>query len=102
MLNTDKLNNRNALIKMSIESIDFHWSESGIVSGQFKEGSKITDLDKLEKVLMAAAIDVGEGNGYDKTKMTVNFRNGDSFTIRMDLNASETCLYSTIAYYLFD
>lgn len=57
-----------------------HWSESP----EFRDGESLPFRD-FERRAAKAAADKGRGGGYDKTKITVTFDNGDTYECRLDL-----------------
>ncbi|MEZ8084208.1 DUF3560 domain-containing protein, partial [Enterovibrio norvegicus] len=68
--------------KVVIQSIYVHWSESNFL----KDDCDIT-LDEYERRSKMEARDIGRGNGYAKTKISITYGNGESETLRHDINA---------------
>lgn len=61
-----------------------YWSESS----EFKD-KELLPFAEFERIAKRAAMAVGEGNGYDKTKIRVLFSDGEYYDTRLDLCPGE-------------
>jgi hypothetical protein len=82
-------NTMNTVIKITL-----HWSENSEINRRFKaiKGNielEIT-LNAFTLACKAASLSAPkQGEGYDKTKFTVHFTDGDVATLRLDLTQNE-------------
>ncbi|MDF4820327.1 DUF3560 domain-containing protein [Vibrio parahaemolyticus] len=74
-----------------IESVDVIWSESGY----FTDGETLTLAQYNDKSSLEA-LEIGRGNGYAKTKVTIHYQGGEVETRRHDIDAD----YPTLTVYL--
>ncbi|EGU42433.1 DUF3560 domain-containing protein [Vibrio scophthalmi] len=74
-----------------IEKIEVVWSESN----HFEDGEILTLAQYNEKSIMEA-LEIGRGQGYAKTKITVHFQGEEADTMRHDIDAD----YPTLNIYL--
>ncbi|EGU31254.1 hypothetical protein VII00023_22764, partial [Vibrio ichthyoenteri ATCC 700023] len=65
-----------------IEKIEVVWSESN----HFEDGEILTLTQYNEKSIMEA-LEIGRGQGYAKTKITVHFKGEEADTMRHDIDA---------------
>ncbi|EGU37791.1 hypothetical protein VII00023_13287, partial [Vibrio ichthyoenteri ATCC 700023] len=65
-----------------IEKIEVVWSESN----HFEDGEILTLAQYNEKSIMEA-LEIGRGQGYAKTKITVHFQGEEADTMRHDIDA---------------
>ncbi len=84
--------NLKSVIRMSIESITVHHTESSYLNDSlgktncFNIEKTYTDLPMLENEFALAGSQVPIDAGSDKTQITINFINGEKIPARMDLN----------------
>lgn len=76
-----------SLRKPSIKTVLVHWSECGI----FKDETTYT-FDEYTKLANQAAIINGNEGGYLKTKITINYSNGDEYGMRHDIGCDQANL----------
>ncbi|QFS87575.1 MULTISPECIES: LPD25 domain-containing protein [unclassified Marinobacter] len=74
-------------------SVLVHWSESR----RFMTDNTVMPFEKFEQTARMAANDNPPGSGYDKTKITVNFDNGEEYACRLDLCQNEDCDFQSHA-----
>ncbi|MFC1502801.1 DUF3560 domain-containing protein [Pseudomonadota bacterium] len=65
-----------------IKSVEVVWSESNEFSG-----GEVLTLEQYNEKASRAALEIGRGEGYDKTKVMMNFENGERHELRHDINA---------------
>lgn len=85
-------------LKIKPFSVLVHWSESR----EF-ENDQLLDFAEFESKALKVALS-NINCGYDKTKVTVTFENGDEYTCRLDLACNDTLNFShyiigSMAYY---
>lgn len=73
-----------------VSHITLHWSESSDINRRFKavNGNIEQDITLNAFTIACKAASVSapkEGTGYDKTKFTVHFKNGETATLRIDI-----------------
>ena len=65
---------------VKVRSVFVHWSENS----RFKDNSHYS-LTDFERIASYESSLIGENEGYDKTKLTVYFDDGDTYELRLDL-----------------
>ena len=81
-------------LKDQVKSITLHWSENSDMNRRMKAvNGDIEQEITLEAFCLAckAASHTAPkfGDGYDKTKYTAHFNNGDSVTMRIDIRQGD-------------
>lgn len=81
-------------LKDQVKSITLHWSENSEMNRRMNAVNGIIEkeltLEAFCLACKAASVSAPKaGDGYDKTKYTVNFNNGDSVTMRIDLQQGD-------------
>lgn len=91
------------IIKASINTVFIHWSESTLINDELGCDNNFdinadVSFDSAEDLFNRAAKLVC--GGYDKTKLTIVFNNGERLDCRIDLTPDCYSLYELISYYM--
>lgn len=76
---------------VTVSKVIVHWSESF----NFTDNSELS-LKEFERISLITANAVPDNSGYDKTKVTVVFTDGQEYNCRVDLNKQCTGLVSHV------
>ena len=67
---------------VKVEKVIVHWSESNVFG---RENDKEFSFDEFERLATANASTMTENDGYDKTKFSVVFTDGEVYSARLDI-----------------
>ncbi|WP_182004625.1 LPD25 domain-containing protein [Priestia aryabhattai] len=71
----------NGSSKIKVKTIEFVWSESG----EIEDGLTVNTFKEADEIISKAAFKAPNDGCYDKTKFTVTFEDGQTYTGRMDI-----------------
>lgn len=71
--------------KITVQSITFEWSESA----EIESGLTVNTFAEAESIIKKAAVNAPDNGAYDKTKFTIKWSDGQTYTGRIDIVKSD-------------